>query len=539
METITVKDTAPPQEVPVETVMPVTEEPEAELPHSEPPPAQEEQTQAEAEHVEAQETPAEAGAEPEPATAAPTEKAGSPEQLERAETRGELQEEVSETAEPAAPPAELLGEETSPPQVQVEEPSPPPDEHPMKALLEEDLTLKQFRRGQIVEGVIVAKGENEVLIDVGAKSEGIVYGNDLSQLNEDFRSNLQVGDKVLAYVLQPESRDGHVILSLARAQQEQDWRRAEELWQSQEIFEARVAETNRGGAIIRFGQLRGFVPASQLERRNEAPKDVRAEERFAFLQDQPIQVKVIEVDRRRRRLILSERAAMKELRQREKERLLQEIQEGEVRRGRVTSITDFGAFVDLGGIDGLIHISQLAWKRVQHPSEVVQVGDEIDVYVRSVDREKGRVGLSLRRLLPKPWETVLDNYAVGQVVEGVVTKIVPFGAFVRLEDGIEGLVHISELADRRVGHPHEVVKEGDRVQARILRIDPKAKRMGLSIKQASEEAYVEVDWDVAEEDEEADTGTWESRSEIYADGAEPGPAEVTSEGEARADNPNG
>jgi len=439
---------------------------------------------------------------PSPAPEAPVKEAVE-EEVPPSPAAEQATEGVAEQAEPVAPPV------TERPGDGAEHP-----EHPMEALLEEDLALKQFHRGQVVEGIVVAKGENELLIDIGAKSEGIVYKHEIPSHGDQSLESIQVGDEVLAYVLQPEGREGHVVLSLNRAQQERDWRRAAELQESQEVLEAKVADTNKGGVIIRFGQLRGFVPASQLERRGEADKDAAPDERFAFLKGESIKVKVLEVDRKRRRLIFSQRAAMRKVREEQKRRLLEEIQEGEVRRGRVSSITRFGAFVDLGGIDGLIHISELAWKHVKHPSEVVQVGDEVDVYVLNIDRERGRVGLSLRRLLPKPWETVLDNYAVGQVVEGVVTKVAPFGAFVRLEDGIEGLVHISELSDRRVGHPHEVVKEGDRVQARILRIEPEAKRMGLSIRQASEDAYVEYDWDVVEEEDKSETGTWEGLEEV-------------------------
>jgi len=424
-----------------------------------------------------------------------------------AEASSEATAEETNVVEPSTeapatqPDVEATGAEASP---EAEEAKP----HPMDALLDEDFALKRFRRGQIVEGTIVAMGDNEIIVDIGGKSEGIVPGQDLSRLDEDFLNSLHVGEEIVAYVLQPEGREGQTVLSLSRAQVARDWRRMEELKESGETIRTTVIEGNRGGVVVRAGQLRGFVPASQLERRSEAPQTESPEDRFNFLEGQELQLKVLEVDRKRRRLILSERAAMREQREKEREHLLAELREGEVRHGRVTSITNFGAFVDLGGIDGLIHISELAWRHVKHPSEVVQVGDEVDVYVLSVDRERGRVGLSLRRLQPKPWETVLERYAIGQVVEGTVTKITPFGAFVRLEDGIEGLVHISERADRRVEHPREVVKEGETVRVRILRIDPEAKRMGLSLKQAAEEAYVEVDWDVADE-EDVDTGAWE------------------------------
>ncbi len=451
--------------------------------------------------------------------------AASPEgEAEQAAAEGETA--IPEASESPAAAEEAAEAEAQPEEEHAEESS--SEAHPMEALLEEEFDLKRFRRGQIVEGIIVAIGDNEIIIDIGGKSEGIVPGQDLSRLDEEFLNSLNVGDEIVAYVLQPEGREGHTVLSLSRAQVARDWRRMEELKESGETISAPVVESNRGGVVVRVGQLRGFVPASQLERRTGAPQTESPEDRFNHLQGEQLSLKVLEVDRKRRRLILSERAAMREQREKERQRLLEELREGEVRHGRVTSITNFGAFVDLGGIDGLIHISELAWRHVKHPSEVLKVGDEVDVYVLSVDREKGRVGLSLRRLQPKPWETVLDRYAIGQVVEGTVTKITPFGAFVRLEDGIEGLIHISELADRRVEHPREVVKEGETVRVRILRIDPEAKRMGLSLKQAAEEAYVEVDWDIADEDEE-DTGSWEVLEDLQTAEEESPVAEVSTE----------
>ena len=388
--------------------------------------------------------------------------------------------------------------------------------HPMDALEDKDFALNQVRRGQMVRGVIVAKSDTEIVVDIGGKSEGIVPPQDLARLDKEFLSQLNVGDEIAAYVLTPEGREGHTVLSLSKARGEFEWDRMARLQEENATIEATVAEANRGGVVVRVGPLRGFVPASHIVPRPETRRAENPEERFAPLKGETLRLKVLEVDRRRRRLILSEREAEKEEREKRKQALLQELRKGEVRRGRVTSITRFGAFVDLGGVDGLIHISELSWGRVAHPSDVVQVGDEVEVYILDVDRERGRVSLSLRRLQPKPWETVLERYAIGQVVEGTVTRVVPFGAFVRLDDGIEGLVHISELADRYVNHPHEVVKEGDRVQVRILNIDPERKRMGLSIKQASEEEYVEVDWDVAEEDEGESEGTWGALADVLS-----------------------
>ena len=511
-------ETAAPEETSLTPDSGPQDQPSAVAEEGETPSVEEEAVVEEAEaHVQTEESPE--GTEP---TAAPEEEpqeaTASDEEAPSGEEEAEAQaqaEEAPEATEPTVAPEEESQEAaTSDEEASSGEEEAESDVNPMEALLEESFELRRFRRGQIVEGTIVAIEGGEIVIDIGGKSEGIVPSHDVAQLDPEFVNSLQVGDTVVAYVLQPEGRDGHTILSLVRAQAARDWRWVEELAKTGEIIEAPVIEANRGGVIVKVGQLRGFVPASQLERRGEAGESENREERFNFLLGQTLKLKVLEADRRRKRLILSERQAMREVREKEKERLLQELREGEVRRGRVTSLTKFGAFVDIGGIDGLVHISELAWRHVKHPSEVVQVGDEVDVYVLSVDRERGRVGLSIRRLLPKPWETVLDRYAIGEVVEGTVTKIVPFGVFVRLEDGIEGLVHISELADRRVEHPREVVKEGDRVRVRILRIDPEAKRMGLSLKQAAEDAYVEIDWDVAEEEEEEETGTWDTLAEV-------------------------
>ncbi len=403
----------------------------------------------------------------------------------------------------------------------------PVTDHPMDHLAAESLELKRFRRGEMVEGTIVARTEKEIIIDIGGKSEGIVPADDFTHLPPEVLEGLQVGKRVVAYVLNPETPDGHTLLSLTRAQMEADWRRAQAWMEEGRTVEAPVVDVNRGGLVVRFGLLRGFVPASHVERRPDMDPQAPPAKRLAPLKGQTLKLKIIEVDRNRRRLVLSEREAVREEREAARERLLAELEPGQVRRGRVKSLAKFGAFVDLGGLDGLVHISELSWKHVQHPSEVVQVGDEVEVYVLNVDREAGRVGLSLRRLQPKPWDTVLERYAIGQVVEGEVTKIVPFGAFVRLEDGIEGLVHVSELADRYVAHPREVVKEGDRVQVRILNIDPQAKRMGLSIKQAREDAYIEVDWEEAEDEAEVDPGLWQGL--VEASPPSPAPDEAPAE----------
>ncbi|RME80347.1 MAG: S1 RNA-binding domain-containing protein, partial [Caldilineae bacterium] len=281
---------------------------------------------------------------------------------------------------------------------------------------------------------------------------------------------------------------------------------------------------------VYIGKARGFVPASQLVS-DEGRKNEDSDDRFADLVGRKLQLKVIELDRSRNRLILSERQAMREWRRRQKEKLLEELQVGEVRKGVVSSLASFGAFVDLGGADGLIHLSELSWGRVTHPSEVVNIGDEVEVKVISVDKERRRIGLSLRQLQPEPWSVVHENYAIGQLVEAEITRLTSFGAFARVDGVIEGLVHISELSDHRISHPKEVVHDGQVLTLRIIKIDPERRRMGLSLKRVAEEEYAVVDWAPDEEDEEP-TAMAAALSE--AEELEP---EAEVEAEAQADEP--
>jgi small subunit ribosomal protein S1 len=360
--------------------------------------------------------------------------------------------------------------------------------------LVDDFQFKPLKAGETRDGIIVSISPNEILVDVGAKSEGFVHQREMERLGKEYLSSLSVGDSVVVYVVRPEDREGNVVLSLARAQQERDWREAERLQESTDAFDAPVIGYNRGGVICRVGKVRGFVPASQLVTKPETKGDITEDNRYASLVGKTLWVKVVELDRKRNRLILSERLASRDRRKVRKDELLGELKKGDVRKGRVSSLAKFGAFVDLGGADGLIHLSELSWSRVNHPSEVVKVGDEVEVYVLNVDRDRKRIGLSLRRLEPEPWSVVHDRYAVGQIVEGVITKLASFGAFARVDGTLEGLIHISELANHRVTHPKEVVKEGDVLNLRVIRIDPARRRMGLSLKRVAEDAYAEYDW---------------------------------------------
>lgn len=373
----------------------------------------------------------------------------------------------------------------------------------------ETFDFKELQRGQVVEGIIVHVGENEILVDVGSKSEGVIYERELERLSAESIAKLQVGKPVLVYVLTPEDKNGNIALSLSRAQAERDWRKAETLEKSGEIFEGEVAGYNKGGLIVRMGKVRGFVPASQIVSQTSSaePGDMVGKK---------LRFKVIEIDRARNRLILSERAAMREWRKQQKEELLSELQEGDIRTGEVISLCDFGAFVDLGGADGLIHLSEMSWRRVAHPSEVLAVGDKVQVYVLNIDRERKRIGLSMKRLQSDPWVVIAEQYQEGQLVEGTITKLVKFGAFARLsEDDIEGLIHISELSNEHIAHPKEVVKEGDVVTLRIIRIDSERRRIGLSLKRVDSAEYLHQDWQEENfEQDESQDEVVESEDEV-------------------------
>jgi small subunit ribosomal protein S1 len=366
--------------------------------------------------------------------------------------------------------------------------------HPMDDLMEEALSFQKLRQGDIVDGQIVSVSPTEILVDVGAKSEGVVRGRELESLGREGLESLQVGDTLPVYIVRAEDRDGNLVLSIRRAEEEADWRHAEKLCEDGGWFESSVAGFNKGGLIVRMGKLRGFVPASQLTRRHQGKQNQQPEERWARLVGMPIRVKIIEINRKRKRLILSERAALRQWREAQKVKLLEELREGEVRRGVVSSLSEFGAFVDLGGADGLVHLSELSWNRSAKPHDILEVGQEVEVYVLGVNQEKKRIALSLKRLEPEPWSTVESRYYVGQLVEGTITRLTNFGAFALVNDELEGLIHVSELSNRRINHPQEIVHEGEKHVMRIIRIDPKRRRMGLSLMRVADPAYADLDW---------------------------------------------
>jgi small subunit ribosomal protein S1 len=354
-------------------------------------------------------------------------------------------------------------------------------------LAENDYSFKSVRRGETIEGTVVRVDPDEILVDIGLKSEGVIPQREFLSDTLD-EEPPQVGDKTLVYVIQPESSEGHAVLSLRRAHLERSWRDIEDLYNRGAMIEAPVVDHNKGGLIVDVKGVRGFVPVSQvLDLRNVSRQEGESEEvaqTLASMNGRRLSLKIIEINRSRNRLILSERAAVQEQRTLRKDELIDQLQPGQVRRGVVSNLTNFGAFVDLGGADGLVHVSELSYNRVNHPSEILRVGQEVDVMVLSVDRDSKKIALSLKRALPDPWTTVEERYHVGQVVPATITKLAKFGAFAKVEDGLEGLIHLTELTDLAVQDPEQVVKEGQDVDVKIIHINTERRRLGLSVRQA-------------------------------------------------------
>jgi small subunit ribosomal protein S1 len=350
---------------------------------------------------------------------------------------------------------------------------------------------KTLTYGQVMEGEIMFVDRDEILVDIGSKSEGIIPSREFSTLTDDEKTAISVGDTILVFVVQAENQEGQAVLSIDRARQEKSWRRLQEQHEAADTIMAEVTNYNKGGLLVNLDGVRGFVPASQVtEIRGGDDGSKQAD--MARLIGTSLPLKIIEINRHRNRLILSERQAVQEKRDSMKERLIEELTEGETRSGRVTSICDFGAFVDVGGADGLVHLSELSWSRVKHPSEVLTVGEEVDVYVLGINADEKKIALSIKRTQPEPWSQVAMKYEVGQLVKSTVTQLANFGAFARIEDGIEGLIHVSELSEQRIGHPRQVVAEGQDLLLRIIRIDPQRRRMGLSLRRALEATDEEV-----------------------------------------------
>ena len=360
------------------------------------------------------------------------------------------------------------------------------DDMDFAALLEASFQVEQPERGDIVTGVIMAVDNQGLIVDIGLKRDGIVPRKDLERLGQE-PLIYQVGSEIDVIIVRMEDDEGNLILSVSQAQQSEDWKRAEALMAQDEVWEGVVSDVNKGGLIVPFGNLRGFVPASHVI---DLPRGLTDDERKTYmtgLLGKTVMLKVIEVNRKRRRLVFSQRDAQRESREARKELLLDQLKEGEVRKGVVSGLRDFGAFVDLGGADGLIHISELAWHRVKHPREVLKVGDEVEVYILRLDTEGKRIGLSLKRTQQNPWSAAEDLYHVGQLVEGVVSRVAQFGAFISLDPGIEALLHASQLAETPPADPSVIVHEGQRLLLRVISIEPDRQRLGLSLKDVTEE----------------------------------------------------
>ena len=341
-----------------------------------------------------------------------------------------------------------------------------------------DETIKYFDDGDIVEGTVVKVDRDEVLLDIGYKTEGVILARELSIKHDvDPDEIVSVGDEIEALVLQKEDKEGRLLLSKKRAQYERAWGTIERVKEEDGVVTGTVIEVVKGGLILDIG-LRGFLPASLVEMRR-----VRDLQPYV---GRELEAKIIELDKNRNNVVLSRRAYLEQTQSEVRTSFLQTLQKGQIRTGVVSSIVNFGAFVDLGGVDGLVHVSELSWKHIDHPSEVVEVGQEVTVEVLDVDFDRERVSLSLKATQEDPWQAFARTHAIGQVVPGKVTKLVPFGAFVRVEDGIEGLVHISELAQRHVEVPEQVAKVGDEVFVKVIDIDLDRRRISLSLKQANE-----------------------------------------------------
>jgi small subunit ribosomal protein S1 len=344
------------------------------------------------------------------------------------------------------------------------------------------------QRGELREGLIMQIEEkNRVLVSIGTKREGVIPWQDVEQMGEEFTTNLNVDDSIQVYIQDPENKEGDLILSLTMVQVAKDWETALQMYTEGGIVRCKVVGFNKGGLLVQFNRIRGFVPASQVAQLHGR---TAAEERQQALQrmvNQEIPLKVIEVDRERNRLVFSERSATQEWRKAQKQRLLTELQPGDILTGRVNQLTNFGAFIDLGGADGLAHISELSWQRVNHPREVLTPGQEVRVMVVEIDRDRERIGLSMRKLQENPWDTIDQRYSLGQLVSGPVTNVTPFGAFVQVEEAVEGLIHASELdADPQV-QPGDVLKPGQDITAKVISLDRQRQRMGLSLRRVSED----------------------------------------------------
>jgi small subunit ribosomal protein S1 len=376
------------------------------------------------------------------------------------------------------------------------------------------------------------------MVSIGAKSEGIINGQEFELIPPDVFASMEVGQDIPVYVITPEDHNGNLILSYIRALEAESWEKADEVMKDKEAFTGKVVGYNRGGLLVSFDKLRGFVPTSQLSysRRMELSGE-NAEKRFGEMIGEEIALQIIEVDQERRRLIFSEKAASHETRDTIRDKIIEGLEVGDIKTGRVTSLADFGAFVNINGADGLVHLSEISWDRIRHPGDELKVGQEVKVQVISIDEEKRHIGLSIRRLKEDPWQDQIKSLKVGQLVEAKITRLTKFGAFAMLDSGIEGLIHISELSEEHIGHPKEILHENDKVTLRIIKIEPESHRIGLSLRRVESLAFADMDMKMLEKElEGSDIKVVPEEQEAASEPAVEEPAVEESEAETPAEN---
>lgn len=368
-------------------------------------------------------------------------------------------------------------------------------------LSEEGLGLELPEAGEIKTGTIASISPGQIMVSIGAKSEGIINGQEFDLIPPDVFASLETGQEISVFVVTPEDQNGNLILSYVRAIEAETWKDAEEIMKNKSTFTGKVVGFNRGGLIVAFRELQGFVPSSLLSygRRSEMGGETN-DQRFGEMIGSEITLQIIEVDQERRRLIFSEKAAVHETRDSIRDKVIEKLEVGDVRKGRITSLADFGAFVNINGADGLVHVSEISWDKIRHPGDVLKVGDEVEVKVISIDGEKRHIGLSIRRMQDDPWQKEIGDLKVGQLVEAKITRLTKFGAFAMLDNGIEGLIHISEISDEHIAHPKEVLHEGDEVTLRIIKIEADSHRIGLSLRRVESLAFADMDMKVLEKE---------------------------------------
>ena len=419
-----------------------------------------------------------------PALEEAVEEATKSEGLPEAEAAGSSEVPPAEGSSPEEQPTETVAPAAAPAKPQ--KPAGPPS---------------RFARGELVTGKLASKSPLAITFDLGEGAVGEIMSRELERMAPQQLAELNEGEEYTIFVVNPSNHEGKTLVSLNRAGEETDWRNAEQYRADQRVFEGVVAGFNKGGLIVRFGRLRGFVPLSQMSDERRRALQAAAPDQYDTMVNQSINCKVMEVDQKQNRLILSERMANRESREKRKEDLISKLEVGQLMNGRVVSLEEFGAFVDIGGAEGLVHLTELSWKHITHPRDVLKVGQEVRVEVISVDLERKRIGLSIKRTEADPWDEIASTYQQGQLVRARITKLTKFGAFARLVDNneIEGLIHISELSDNRVNHPKEVVNEDDTVTLRVIKVDIRNRRLGLSLKRVNSAEYLDLDlgrgWD--------------------------------------------